>query len=76
MTLCSDCPRVWHFTDRTRCAECPRRRPRYVITGVTYVQTGPKMWAPDYDVPGTAEAVKKSVDDAYSVQWRIDQWRQ
>ena len=23
--LCSDCPPVWYPTDRTRCAECPRR---------------------------------------------------
>lgn len=46
-----------------------------VINGRHYVRTPSGNWAPDYSVPGTAEDVKKSVDEAYDAHWSIDRWR-
>ena len=47
-----------------------------LLNGIHYVRgPGGNWFAPDYTQPGTAEAVKKSVDEAYDAHWSIDRWR-
>lgn len=49
---------------------------RCVINGIPYKRTPGGNWAPDYSHPGTAEAVKASVDEAYDAHWSIDRWKE
>lgn len=46
-----------------------------LINGVHYVKTPGGNWAPDYSKPGTAEAVRESVDEAFKHHWSIDKWK-
>ena len=39
------------------------------------VPTKSRWIAPDYSKPGTAEQVRKSVDEAYDAHWSIDKTR-
>jgi hypothetical protein len=48
---------------------------RRVLDGIHCIKTSKNVWAPDYSVPGTAEAVKKSVDEAYDAHYPISKLR-
>lgn len=85
--FCDDCPPIGYPTDETRCAPCPRRADAIqwgtepvefthaIIDGVHYIKNPSGTWRPDYSVPGTADAISKSVDEAYDAHWSIDRWR-
>lgn len=64
--LCSDCPRVGHSTDDTRCDECPRRSPSPVIADTDRLKI-PRLTAAWGGIPNAPEALDEAALQAAKI---------